>query len=174
MFGSRAIEDSAQRFCHLKPIKITCLLIELFFSCGLVIVLAGINSLLQNGSYFIGTPSQLINYRRGTMTSPNWNKFTDDIEIYIKEDLGRLVFTLNTHKDFIHSDSDSTYDSVVYDKIYMVGIADVFKIEKKCRIRIIEAKKKQSDCLLIQGYLSKVCNEVSTILGSILNDRFTK
>jgi len=88
----------------------------------------------QKGSYFVGTKTRFIKYRKGKITVKDWEQFSGNIKIERKNNLGNLELELRTGK--MRSKNDS--NKYVPDIIYLSGIENVFEIEKKCRIRIKE------------------------------------
>ncbi|WP_431242400.1 hypothetical protein ACQ9BO_21490 [Flavobacterium sp. P21] len=117
---------------------------ELIFPGGIIIllVLAGIYvtirsiyGIFQNGGYFVGTETRLIQFRNGNTTSTDWEQFTGSIKIKAKNNFGEIEFELRTGK---MESRKNQPDKFVPDIIYLTGIDNVYEIEKKCRLRIKE------------------------------------
>lgn len=125
-----------------KAISVPGLVIGVFFIIGIGMLVGGFNAFFQKGGYFIGTATRLIKYRNGKMMITEWNKFTETIELTNKNGIGNLEFILNTGRTEKAIDTDRTTSRFVPDIIYITGVQDVYEIEKKCRIRIIENIKK--------------------------------
>ncbi len=111
------------------------LFIALFTIVGISVFIYGIVILVQKGGYFAGTPTRLIQFRNGKTAITDWEQFTGTIKIDSKGTSGNLEFELRTGK--MQSRKNSS-DQFVPDVIYLVGIENVFEIEKKCTIRIKE------------------------------------
>jgi len=95
----------------------------------------GIYLLLQEGGYFVGTETRLIQYRKGKTVATDWEQFTGNVKIKAKNDSGNLEYELRTGK--IESRKNQA-DKFVPDIIYISGIENIYDIEKKCKIRIKE------------------------------------
>ena len=124
-----------------KTISVPGLVIGLFFIIGIGILIGGISSFFQKGGYFIGTATRLIKYRNGKLMITEWNKFTETIELTHKNGIGTLEFILNTGRTEKSINTDRTASRFIPDIIYITGIQNVYEIEKKCRVRIIENTK---------------------------------
>ncbi|KAF2509550.1 hypothetical protein EYY60_14335 [Flavobacterium zhairuonense] len=117
---------------------------ELIFPGGIIIllVLAGIYvtirsiyGIFQNGGYFVGTETRLIQFQNGKTISTDWEQFTGSIKIKAKNNFGEIEFELRTGK---MESRKNQPDKFVPDIIYLTGIDNVYDIEKKCRLRIKE------------------------------------
>jgi len=102
---------------------------------GLFVTFNSIAMFFQKGSYFVGTSTRLIQFRNGKTTSTDWEQFTGSIKIKAKNNFGEIEFELRTGK---LEGRKNQPDKFVPDIIYVIGINNVYDIEKKCRIRIKE------------------------------------
>ncbi|MBI5008248.1 MAG: hypothetical protein HZB98_01040 [Bacteroidia bacterium] len=106
----------------------------IFLSVGLYVFLKGIFSLLKRGGYFVGTPTRLVNFRRGRLISTDWEQFTGNISVRGNNKKGSITLVLRSGK-MISGKGGSRY---VPDVIYILGIEGAFDIEQICRKRIKE------------------------------------
>lgn len=106
----------------------------IFSLVGLLILGIGIYMIFKDGGYFVGTPTRLLNYRKGKITATGWGQCTGNIEVSGDDQKGSLTLELNT-KHFVWSRRRGRY---VPDMLYLCGIANVLEIEKICRQRIKE------------------------------------
>ena len=120
---------------NLEPLLIPGLVIGLFTLVGIALLIWGLFILFQPGSYFVGTETRLIKFRKGSIDIYDWEQFSGNIKIKSNGIQGNLQFELRTGK--IKSRKNAP-DKYVPNTIHMVGLTDVFKIEKKCRLRIKE------------------------------------
>ncbi len=116
---------------NMEPLLVPGLIIGLFTLIGLVMIIGGIRSLLRRGGWFAATRDRLLHYRKGTITSTDWEQFTGNTKVKSKGDLGNITFTLRTGKA-------SGKNGFRHDEIYMAGVPNVFDIERKCQQRIKE------------------------------------
>ncbi|SDW74979.1 hypothetical protein SAMN05444411_10299 [Lutibacter oricola] len=120
---------------NLKPLLVPGLMMGLFALIGIIMFGYGMFTLLQKGSYFVGTETRLIKYRKGKIETYDWEQFSGNIKIKSSGQSGNLAFELRTGKMKSRKNAPDKY---VPNVIHMVGLKDVFKIEKKCRLRIKE------------------------------------
>lgn len=106
----------------------------IFLSVGLFTFIKGFISLLRRGGYFVGTSSRLVNYRRGKLSSFDWEQFTGNIVVKGNNNKGSIMLVLRTG----HVVSGKGGSRFVPDTIYMAGIEGAFDIEQICRRRIKE------------------------------------
>ncbi|CEN36159.1 hypothetical protein [Capnocytophaga cynodegmi] len=106
------------------------LALALFFTFNaLLYFLPIIRFIFSNGGYFVGTPTRLIHYKKGTIKTYVWELFTDEIKTDV--DSGDIVFTLKTGNF-----QGSKQPIFVPDKIEIISAENVSKIERVARERI--------------------------------------
>jgi hypothetical protein len=120
---------------NLKPILVPAVVIGVFVLVGLALLGFGLYSLFKKGGYFIGTPTRLIHYYRGTIRSIDWEQFSGDIEVRGNEQKGNITLGMRTGRMVSRKNGPDRY---VPDKIYITGIQNVYEIEQICRKRIKE------------------------------------
>ncbi len=120
---------------NLKPLILPGLFIGLFVLVGLGMFGFGLYMMQKKGGYYVGTPTRLINYYRGTIRSIDWEQFSGDITVSGSETKGNITLGMRTGKMVSSKNSPDRY---VPDTIYISGIPDVFEIERHCRKRIKE------------------------------------
>jgi len=120
---------------NLGPVVVPALIIGLFVVVGIGILGFGIYTLVGKGGYFIGTPTRMVCYQKGTIRSIDWEQFSGDVEVSGTAEKGNLALGMRTGRMVSQKNSSDRY---VPDMIYISGIPDVFEIEKKCRDRIKE------------------------------------
>lgn len=116
---------------NLSPIFVPGLIIGFFLLIGLAMIFFSVVKMREPGGYFVGTPSRLIHYRQGKVEITDWEQFTGNMEVIDKPKGGELIMLLRSGK----TTSKGHYTP---DKVQMAGIADVFEVEKHCRLRIKE------------------------------------
>ena len=120
---------------NLEPVLVPALIIGLFVVIGLGMLATGFYMLLKKGGYFVGTPTRLVHFRKGTIRSIDWEQFSGDIEVKGDAFKGNLALQLRTGRMVSRKNAPDRY---VPDVIYMSAIPEVFKIEEICRRRIKE------------------------------------
>lgn len=106
------------------------LALALFFIFNaLLYFLPIIRFIFSNGGYFVGTPTRLIHYKKGTIKTYVWELFTDEIKTDI--DSGDIDFTLKTGNF-----QGSKQPIFVPDKIEIISAENVSKIERVAHERI--------------------------------------
>ncbi|MBZ4033497.1 hypothetical protein K6T82_01880 [Flavobacterium sp. 17A] len=111
------------------------IIIILLSLSGIYVVIRAIYSIFQSGGYFVGTESRLIQFQNGKTISTDWEQFTGNVKINAKNNYGNLEYELRTGKI---KGRKNQPDKFVPDVIYILGIVNVYEIERKCRIRIKE------------------------------------
>jgi hypothetical protein len=106
----------------------------IFLSVGFYKFFKGIFSLFQSGGYFIGTPTRLVNFRKGKLKSCDWEQFTSDIVVKGDNKKGNITLVMKTGR-IVRSKNSSMF---VPDYIYILGIEGALDIEQICRKRIRE------------------------------------
>lgn len=119
----------------IVPILLPALIIGLFVLVGLGFLSWGIFLVYQKGGYFVATPTRLVNYRKGTIRSIDWEQFSGDIELSGNDKKGSISLQLRTGKLVSRNNSADRY---VPDVIYISEIPNAFYIEEICRKRIKE------------------------------------
>ena len=121
---------------NLGPILVPALIIGFFMIVGLIMLSIGISSAFKKGGYFVGTPTRLIHYHRGTLRSIDWEQFSGDIEFTVGNTrMGNISLQMRTGRMVSRKNGPDRY---VPDVIYMSQVPDVFEIERICRTRIKE------------------------------------
>jgi hypothetical protein len=106
----------------------------IFLSIGFYVFLKGIFSLFRRGGYFAGTPTRLVNFRKGKLKSCDWEQFTGDIAVRGNNKKGNITLVMRTGS-MVRSKNSSRF---VPDVIYIAGIEGASDIEQICRKRIKE------------------------------------
>ncbi len=106
----------------------------IFLTVGFWVFFKGIFSLFRRGGYFVGTPTRLVNFRRGRLSSSDWEQFTGNISVRGNNKKGNITLEMRTGK-MISGKGGSRF---VPDVIYILGIEGAFDIEQICRKRIKE------------------------------------
>tara|TARA_R110000796_G_scaffold35017_3_gene90182 strand:- start:168579 stop:169211 length:633 start_codon:yes stop_codon:yes gene_type:complete len=120
---------------NLEPLLLPAIVIGVFILLGIGMFVWGVAQFFQKGSYFVGTPTRFIQFRKGIATTTDWEQFSGNIQIRNKPTLGSIELQLRTGK-MQHRKNQT--DKYIPDVIYMTEIENVLAIEKKCRIRIKE------------------------------------
>lgn len=118
-----------------EPALVPALIIGLFVAVGIGMLIWSLVLLFQKGGFFVGTATRFIKYRNGEFTVKDWEQFSGNMKIKSKDRVGNIELELRTGK---MKSKDKGADKFVPDIIYMSEIANVFDIEKKCRVRIKE------------------------------------
>ncbi|HBK70660.1 MAG TPA: hypothetical protein DDZ39_03210 [Flavobacteriaceae bacterium] len=109
----------------------------LFVSIGVGVLVYAVYLYFQKGGFFIGTATRLIKYRKGNITTTDWEQFSGNIAINNKGTLGNIKLELRTG-NMQNSGGNSSSKRYVPDVIRIVGIENVLSVETKCRQRIKE------------------------------------
>lgn len=122
---------------NLGPILVPALIIGVFVLIGLGMLAGGFYAMYRKGGYFVGTPLRLIQYRKGTIKSVDWEQFTGNIELkaHTRSMKGNLSLEMRTGRTVSRKNGPARY---VPDVIYLSDIPYVLEIEKICRRRIKE------------------------------------
>ncbi len=120
---------------NLEPIIFPAVFIGVFVLIGIAILSSGIYSMFKKGGYFVGTPTRLVNYRKGKIRSIDWEQFSGDIRVSGNDQKGNITLGMRTGKMVSRKNRSSQY---VPDMIYISEVRNVFNIEKLCRQRIKE------------------------------------
>lgn len=107
---------------NLEPLLFPGLFLAFLIIVGLGFMGSGIYSLFQEGGIFVGTPTRLVNYRKGQIHSTDWQQFSGNIETWGNGGEGNLAFEMRH----------------LPNPLYMIGIKNVLDVEKACRKRISE------------------------------------
>jgi hypothetical protein len=118
---------------NFEPLLFPALFIGVFVLIGIGALLWGFYSFFQKGGYFVGTASRLLRYRKGNISSYDWEQFTGNMKMNTKK--GDITLELQTGKMVKSKNSPTRY---VPDTVYISGATDVLEIEKICRKRIKE------------------------------------
>ncbi|WP_281636778.1 hypothetical protein [Flavobacterium marginilacus] len=118
---------------NFDQMLVPTLLIGVFVLIGIGILSSGFYSFFQKGGNFVGTPNRLIHYRKGTITTYDWEQFSGNMEINSKKE--DMSMELRTGKMVSEKNKPDKY---VPDVIYISGVTDILEIERICRNRIKE------------------------------------
>ncbi len=120
---------------NLKPLILPGLVIGLFVLVGVALLGFGLYLMQKKGGYYVGTPTRLVNYYRGTIRSIDWEQFSGDITVSGTEIKGSITLGMRTGKMVSSKNAPERY---VPDTLYISGIPDVYEVERVCRKRIKE------------------------------------
>lgn len=126
-------EPTTASWDNFEPMLVPSLIIGLFVVVGIAILISGFYSLFQKGGYFVGTVNRLIHYRKGTITTYDWEQFSGNMEINSKKE--DMSMELRTGKMVSRKNESDKY---VPNVLYISGVANILEIEKICRNRIKE------------------------------------
>lgn len=126
-------EPTTASWDNFEPMLVPSLIIGLFVVVGIAILCGGFYSLLQKGGYFVGTTNRLVHYRKGTITTYDWEQFSGNMEINSKKE--DMSMELRTGKMVSRKNESDKY---VPNILYISGVANILEIEKICRNRIKE------------------------------------
>ena len=116
---------------NMEPLLVPALLIGFFVLVGIGLLLGGIFSLLQKGGYFVGTASRLLHYRKGNISTYDWEQFSGNMKMNARK--GNITLELRSGKMV-----GKGRGHFVHDIVYISGAPNVLDIEKMCRKRIKE------------------------------------
>lgn len=116
---------------NLEPLIVPAIFVGVFTLIGFSVLGIGIYMIFKEGGYFVGTPTRLLSYRKGKITSTDWTQCSGNTEVSGDDQKGSLTLELNTG----HFEKSNRY---VPDMLYICGIANALEIERICRQRIKE------------------------------------
>lgn len=111
-------------------------------------VSAIIHTIFQKGGFFVGTSKRLISYRKGKITAIDWGLFSGKINLNDKKELGNLILNLRIG----NVSSDESGDEFTPEVIEIIGVEDIYQIEKYCLKRIEENRKERGS--IVRTYRS--------------------
>jgi hypothetical protein len=120
---------------NLEAITVPALIIGLFVLIGIVLTGVGLHMVFKKGGYFVGTPTRLIHFLKGSIRSVDWEQFSGDIEISGSNVKGNITLGMRTGRMVSQKNGPDRY---VPDTFYISGIPNAIEIEKICRKRIKE------------------------------------
>lgn len=120
---------------NLQPIIMPAMIIGLFALIGLGMLSWSVYSIFGKGGFFVGTPTRLIHYKKGTIRSLDWEQFSGDIQVGGNAQKGDISLRLRTGRIVSQKNGPDRY---VPDVIHISGIPNVFEIEQLCRKRVKE------------------------------------
>lgn len=106
----------------------------LFLAIGIFMIVKGIIPLFKKGGYFVGTPTRIVNFKRGQLKSMDWEQFNGNIVVRGNSQRGSIMLEMRTGY-MVSQKSGSRY---VPNVVYISGIRNVYEIEQICRKRIKE------------------------------------
>ena len=118
---------------NFGPMLVPSLIIGLFVLVGIGVLLWGFYSLFKKGGYFVGTATRLLHYRKGNISTYDWEQFTGNMKMNNKK--GNISLELRSGKMVSRKNRS---DEFVPEVINISGVPNVLEIEKICRKRIKE------------------------------------
>jgi hypothetical protein len=106
----------------------------LFLTIGIFMIAKGIIPLFKKGGYFVGTPTRIVNFKRGQLNSSDWEQFNGNITVRGNNKNGSITLEMRTGY-MVSQKGGSRY---VPNIVYISGIPNVYEIEQICRKRIKE------------------------------------
>ncbi len=131
------IEDFKGSFFDILFAFVPVIVVSIFVFVGVALFLNSLVKIFQKGAYFAITETRFIKYRNGKITVTEWGLFTGNITINVNGNSGDIEFQLNSGKNYHRENSP---DEFVPDVINVVGVDNVYEIEKQCRLRIEQYK----------------------------------
>lgn len=119
---------------NFGPLIMPALIIGAFVLVGVFMLSSGFLSLFKKGGYFVGTPTRLINFKKGNITSIDWEQFTGDMKINGDDKKGDLALQLRG--GFMQDKHMPSTQGA--DIIYIIGVPNIFEIQRICKERIKE------------------------------------
>ena len=116
---------------NLEPMLVPALIIGFFVLVGIGLLIGGFYSFFQTGGYFVGTANRLLHYRKGNISTYDWEQFTGNSKMNAQK--GHLTLELRSGKMV-----GKGRGHFVHDIVYISGITNVLEVEKICRQRIKE------------------------------------
>lgn len=110
------------------------IVIGIFVLIGIGMFGYGVYLAFKKGGYFVGTPTRLVCFYKGTLKSIDWEIFSGSTEVNGNSQQGNITLQMRTRKIVKRKHSED----YVPDFTYIVGIPNVFEIEQICRKRIKE------------------------------------
>ncbi len=119
------------------------LIVGVFAVIGVSALCLIVYSFFSKGGWFVGTSKRLMQYRKGKVTSTNWDQFTGNFEMKGSPEKGNLMLELKT--GITTTQNSQTFNGVSRQKytpnrIMIIGIPNVFEIGKMCKARMEESK----------------------------------
>ncbi|GET45442.1 hypothetical protein [Capnocytophaga felis] len=108
--------------------------IGIFVFIGAVLLVWGVITFFQNGGHFIGTPTRLIHYKRGTTKIYPWSDFTGNMDFNTKQ----RYITFYLHSDKKEKRDNKTY--MICRSVHLFSAKNVLEIAKITYQRITENK----------------------------------
>jgi hypothetical protein len=134
----RIIKESVSKTAATEESKGTVFVFILFLIMlfvGLYLMIPGFVKLFKSGGYFVATPSRLLNYRKGHMSSFDWGQFNGNIEVHGTNKRGSISLEMKTGYMITGGKGGSRY---VPNEVYISSVAGIYEIEQICRKRIKE------------------------------------
>ncbi|GIM54852.1 hypothetical protein [Capnocytophaga cynodegmi] len=106
----------------------------IFVLVGIGITIWGVVSFFQNGGHFVGTPTRLIHYKKGSTQIYPWGNFTGNVDM----NSSKRYITF-----FLHSNRKVEVEGNMYmicDVINLFSADNILEIERISRQRITENK----------------------------------
>ena len=102
-----------------------------FFLLGLGLAVSGITVSLKTGSYWVGTDTRLLKYRKGILKTYPWQQFSGKIEVDFHK--GNIDFELLSGS---MTNPKNGQRHFIPEKLSLIGIDDVVLVEKFSRARM--------------------------------------
>jgi hypothetical protein len=120
---------------NLGSLIVPGIFVSIFLIVGIGILVLAIRSLRKKGGYFVGTSTRLVSFDDDNMRSVDWESFSGDIAVSGNNRKGSITLQLRTGR---MASRKNRSDEYVPDKMYILGIPNVYEVEKLCRMRIKE------------------------------------
>lgn len=115
---------------NIGPLTFPLIFISIFVLIGLIILIFSIVSIFKKGGWFAGTKNRLIIVGNKGSQSIDWEQFSGNIKVSGTNENGSLILEMRTGR-MVHSRNRGSH--YVPNKIAMIGIQNVYEIEKICR-----------------------------------------
>ncbi len=102
-----------------------------FFLLGLGLAVSGITVSLKTGSYWVGTDTRLLKYRKGILKTYPWQQFSGKMEVDFHK--GNIDFELLSGS---MANPKNGQRHFIPEKLSLIGIDDIVLVEKFSRARI--------------------------------------
>ena len=142
---------------NLSTLMLPVIVIGIFFVIGIAGLLALTYSYFSAGGWFVGTDKRLIHLRKSRLRSISWDQFTGNITTSGDVNKGNIVLDLRKAPEpslgeRIESQIDtlpgvrrrSRLHIIARESISIIGVPNVFDLEKICRSRIETFKLQKS------------------------------
>jgi len=127
-FKKENLQEIIQSIGGIIPFAFT----GLFSLIGIIVLILGIIMFFKKGTYFVGTPTRLVNFKKENIRSIDWEQFSGNIEVSGNKEKGNIKLEMRTGQ-VVQSKNGERY---IPNIIYILGIPNAYKIAEICRKRI--------------------------------------